>query len=927
MLGGYFFNPSNAGKDVYLYITREDIIQLAKPYFVEKTDEEIWRNFLFQIKYGLPGSGNGGTIINRAINAHKLWVINNALNRDGVRAEFPPYIIYLIFLVLPLNNIEDEYNANNYYKRLESFLRANNLENNFLRSKGLSEIEELWIDLENWANSTRSGEIGYFRSWNFKTHWRYVGKLFSQCIFPPKAIKKLPELFLMAEMIPNSAYKSEEIKEKLLKYGPSILHLHNNVLKIIGKSDNDDLGKSIIETVRKEYFKWTGESHTASEGGKLREKRNYIYSRIYLQFQIFNNSWKIEYSYRLKSLNEFPEDLNLHGEIITEQRNGFSKTIKIPFKESFQLNDDFNKWIAKFPDKDVRLFISAGTLQLSTDYWIETDNLSKTNWMYLLCRENKKDKILSWLKNYCKYQDESSLGNMPNGFCLFKFLEPKQGLEEIPELTLHKEKNIEVVEGLKYDFRTFIDDFLPEVEIINADGNENVFLHYKDREEKIFLEKNVDTNRWLLPEDIARGLEFNIKVEGEIFAGNETSYKIVSSNKHTFYLKEEELPKRDSFGRIMSTNENKYALGSNIVNGDLLRYRAYNNLFIGITEDLNVNINQPKYKNEKGNILLSFLTLKGKLTAYEFNEAFEYLHSKYFLDKQFNSEFNYTKIKKVALNYYNNLGYLDYDYETKSIVMKPTQLIFLPTNKGRQVMLIGKRNTSLVSLLIATATKYNLQVQIIQQSNEHLLLPDTIVIESFGLSKENYGEGNLRALANELNIKLNYEEWVQIALENFSSNIIDYEKTLYKDREATETYEDWARYTFNSQTLQLDKSYSEEFDKSLSLVEYRLRPWEFYYRLWKDQKCYEVDRDWGKYIILKYKNKQVIYKGNDKVAIPIELPLPRLLEETIILCSGIIPKKVSINSLGYKVYENIPGYFIHNLFSKLGQIPIQNNSL
>lgn len=150
----------------------------------------------------------------------------------------------------------------------------------------------------------------------------------------------------------------------------------------------------------------------------------------------------------------------------------------------------FNKWIAKFQDKDVRLFISAGSFQFSTDYWLETDILSKSDWMYLLCKNSVRDIISSWGKSYCsKFEDETDLENMPIGYSLFRFLNPKEGIDEFPILTIIKEKSVQLVNALSFDFRTFTNDFLPEVEILNSDGTEKIYLQYKNTEEKIFLKK------------------------------------------------------------------------------------------------------------------------------------------------------------------------------------------------------------------------------------------------------------------------------------------------------------------------------------------------------------------------------------------------------------------------------------------------------
>ena len=104
----------------------------------------------------------------------------------------------------------------------------------------------------------------------------------------------------------------------------------------------------------------------------------------------------------------------------------------------------------------------------------------------------------------------------------------------------------------------------------------------------------------------------------------------------------------------------------------------------------------------------------------------------------------------IRLNIYDFIGILDYDYETKNIVLNPPQFIFIPTSQGRKVLLIGARDTALIKTIIEKAPSHNLQVEITKQfsSNERLLLPDVITIKAFQQSNDKYGEKSLKTFAN-----------------------------------------------------------------------------------------------------------------------------------------------------------------------------------
>ena len=124
--------------------------------------------------------------------------------------------------------------------------------------------------------------------------------------------------------------------------------------------------------------------------------------------------------------------------------------------------------------------------------------------------------------------------------------------------------------------------------------------------------------------------------------------------------------------------------------------------------------------------------------------------------------------------------------------------------------------------------------------------------------------------------------------------------------------------------MSYERSEAPTFDKSFSLIEYKLNEYTYYNKLWKDGKCYQVDKNWGRFLALKqYKKNVILFDSKRKrVAVPWETPLPRLLSESIVLLSGLAPDFREIDGRNYRVYENIPGIFTENLFHKLGQQPV-----
>ena len=929
-ISNHFFKPVNAGKDILFYLTQQDLIKFTRQYFNGATDEDIWNDFLNAIKYDDQKKSNlikPYSPITRPLQLYANWN----------RVDTPPFIGYLILYIIPLTETYDEhFNTTNYYGKVNLFFKRYEILNQFtencIGTGNYQNISNLWNELEEWAVITKNCDLGIFELRKFgNPNWIHVGKPFSQCVLPPSAINRLPELYFEAGLIPDSHYSQEEYRKILLRYGSKILGLKESVTELIKRSETNELGQSIIEIVKREYNKWTGETHQEEEEGVIyRTKRNYTVAPLFLQFKLNYNDGQIFFSYRIHSSNEFPEDLKFDTFEILYEINGWSKTLNINFKESLELPDRFNKWIARFPDREVRLFISAGIFQLSSDYWIESESLSKTDPMFLLCKAEKKQSILEWSKTFRNGDFlEEEFEGLPANYSLFRILNPTTSHPDISLLTLYFEKKIELIGGLKVNFRTFINDFLPEIEIINSDGTEKLFLQYKITGDKYYLQKKRSTNnKWLLPNDILLNVDFYIKIEGASLMGNEIAYNIISSNDSAQKVDGLQLPKRDSFGRLANIDLKQYCLGSNIVNPSKASqryYSAWENFFITTNEDITDHITFAKYNNDCGNMLSSFLTLKNVLTTEEFYRAFEFYYSKEFGESQSSLNINLTSTKKAALNFYDYIGFLDYDYETKIIVVNSSQFIFIPSIKGRKVMLIGGRDSTLINAITTIAPKYNLQVEIIKQlsSNERLLLPDIITIKAFGKRSEGFGERNFNSLANELNIKFSQNDFIQLALKLFSAEISQYENDLLSYNETSQDDYDWARRIFNPDTLSFERNELPTFDKSFSLIEYKLNEYTYYYKLWKNSSCYSVDKNWGKFIALKQFNKHIIlFDGkHNKVAIPCETPLPRLLSESIMLLSGLAPDFRNISGKLYRVYENIPGIFTENLFHKLGQNP------
>src|SRR5690606_22955384 len=103
----------------------------------------------------------------------------------------------------------------------------------------------------------------------------------------------------------------------------------------------------------------------------------------------------------------------------------------------------------------------------------------------------------------------------------------------------------------------------------------------------------------------------------------------------------------------------------------------------------------------------------------------------------------------------------------------------------------------------------------------------------------------------KMEITFNQNDLVQLALKTFSADINSYQEDLLQNHESQQEDYNWARRIFNSDTLSYEKNETPDFNKSFSLVEYKLNEYTYYNNLWRDGKCYLVDKNWGKFLALK----------------------------------------------------------------------------
>jgi hypothetical protein len=918
LLAKHFFNPNHAGKEIHLFITKREIINLAKDNNEVESDSEIWVDFLRIIKNGLTFSNEFPEIFDKAIHLCKAWKQAGRKSIGGIEQKYPPYLSYLVFSVLPLIEIQGDYNANNYYDRLADFLKENNIKQN-LRGK-LREIDGLWSDLSTWSNEIRNGELGIFKTIDFKhATWKFVGKPFSQCVLPPKAIRKLPDFFFASGLTPQTFYQDETFKNHLVRNGLSILGLKPSIIELIKKGTKDEIGQSIIETVKVEFDEWTGEEHeiVLKDGIEKQIRKNTVVP-LKLQFKI-NEDGEIVFSYRVKYSSEPPPELKFDEFEDIYENEHWSRTLKRDYKDSFELKDTSNKWKALFDFKNIRLLIRGGYFQLGNDFWIETEKLSRVEEMFLLCKDNIKDSIKEWCENCCSnFRDENTLINIPSGHSLFWFKNPLKSHEQFQQLKVYENKSIllRAGTGLKIGYLTYLNEILPEVEITNADGNEIVYLQYEGSNEKTILQKHPSLGGiWLLPKNILLGSGFYFQIENGFIEGVRRTYKIDEASFKN--LSNDDLPMRNKFNA-------KIEDATEFIQGNKIQYSgAINKIVDGqsFSSNIKATIQQEAELNFKDNTLLKWVVAVKECDIKKYNEAFETVLHDTFEGEQLRVQ----ERRKSSINILDYLGYVDYNYADDKIFTLPPKLISIPTNRGRKALLIGGRDEKLINEMIDYCSLSNnsisLAVKKQGEKNLQMLIPDSIIFES-NSSKE------FENIANYFAIE--FDEWYLLKLKNILPTLSQYEQfTISKG-----SSESWEKFGLEKKVFRKENLKFElvnGYDKEYSLTECR-PSYTPEFALWINQSYYTIDKNWGKYLFINNCSEKVrgygqgnyfakpneIFCNANNLAIPASLPLPKLFSRIILQLSGEAPDFKQMNLKGenvwYNIYRNVPSQFTANFF-------------
>jgi hypothetical protein len=267
--------------------------------------------------------------------------------------------------------------------------------------------------------------------------------------------------------------------------------------------------------------------------------------------------------------------------------------------------------------------------------------------------------------------------------------------------------------------------------------------------------------------------------------------------------------------------------------------------------------------------------------------------------QQLSQENQLPLIRRHVVRALEGLGHCDIEFG-ENVYAAPAALVLLPRMDVFETVLAGFRTPSTWQQLQQVCAQFP-DVTLVSEDQDppfatvvpriyRLSAPSLAILEAFAMAAHLVFEGTPAAW-KVVNVAAGLDEYKTIC--NFkSSEDINWRRTDF----------DPERQRFVAKSLDT---------RSLRLSQYvdpkksTLRYW-----LWRDGAYAEVNPDWGRYWVLSELCSGVLYydRTTGEFAFPAAVPLPRLYQRSLALCSGATPKirKLRGARRDFLIYKSVP---------------------
>ncbi|MCY7351540.1 MAG: hypothetical protein LH606_12890 [Cytophagaceae bacterium] len=356
LIGEYLFRPEYSQQPVFLYLSREKLIELGKTQLPDADEQAVWADFGRAVRSYSPQNGSLLEKIETALNASFQ---DRMMGGQTFQTQFPPCLLLLVLSVMPLAEEAEQFkfSTTNYYQRASQFFEQHNLPS--LREHNESHNwNRAWQRVADWSQEAKGGELGLFDATLLSANtYRYVGKAFAQCLLPTSALRELPNAFDRMGWVPGQLLTSDEIGEFIRKQGAG-LGLKANVLAAVKLGG--EVAATVEGLVRREFGRWDGTSKYSrttvvlttqkNPGATERQEPEFTQVSASLRFGFkLKHDYTFEPFYRLFAPQDYPEHLvftDKKGDEwrVEESYNRWSEQIDLPFLPAgYDLADTANR--------------------------------------------------------------------------------------------------------------------------------------------------------------------------------------------------------------------------------------------------------------------------------------------------------------------------------------------------------------------------------------------------------------------------------------------------------------------------------------------------------------------------------------------------------------------------------------------------------
>ncbi len=550
-LAEFFFSSDCDGKNVYLTVTKDVIRDLAE------NQEDGYEGFISQVKAGPYVSARG--LCQTALKLYQEW-------KDERKREFPPYVAYLCLFVLAVEHGGEEYESGrDYYRRLRNLLGE---KESLQQYPSFDKMWELWLDLQQWANDDRLGELGVFTDVCVGTN-SHVGYPKAQRLLSRDELDQLCDIFNAAGMDPDNPPSDEAMARHVVVHGKEILRSRTG--SILRGYKDKELKQSLVAQLNGELENWDGDYYvdlTEGRTGKTRTSSSAGQIVLFMRINPATGSVNMDARFKAKKFPDEAFDVAL-GEIITCEeeagRPGWSKSLKINANELDWLKGVKAKAHIGAEEKHLTFRLAGAPVRVFREArrerfagYVEDRKLPRGGKFYVAVHEKHLEEIKDWGRSSCNSWVEFETNGLPVKWRLFEAnnaKSPHNNTEDFGVLSWDTMFSVRPHNFIKSgSSKTFFGFGLPELEISTEGEIKRVHL---DEKELSRIEK---TNSFEITELPSQG-ENTIVIEEEGEQDDHTwKFKIIDEDPR--WLNVKQTKRFDALGRATGEEGHEGQLGT-----------------------------------------------------------------------------------------------------------------------------------------------------------------------------------------------------------------------------------------------------------------------------------------------------------------------------------------------------------------------------